>query len=104
MFSQPVAVMTPIEPDEGTPVSVKIRERINAAMIGGDGSALTRFAPEDQAAGAAINSAEHYLPLLYTFGQRLPGDEVGVFNDTLDGALSMTSYLLGDTALLKALG
>ena len=31
MFSQPVAVMTPIEPDEGTPVSVKIRERIAAA-------------------------------------------------------------------------
>lgn len=84
--------------------ALTFRERINAAMIGGDGSALTRFAPEDQAAGAAINSAEHYLPLLYTFGQRLPGDEVGVFNDTLDGALSMTSYLLGDTALLKALG
>ena len=31
MSSQPVADMTPIPPDEGTPVSVKIRERIAAA-------------------------------------------------------------------------
>ena len=29
------------------------------------------------------------------------GDEVGIFNDTIDGALSMTSYLIGDPALLK---
>jgi len=73
-------------------------------MLADDRAALTAFAPEDRAAGAAINSAEHYIPLLYTLGARLPGDGVGVFNDTLDGALSMTSYLVGDTALLKDLG
>ena len=66
-------------------------------------AALTRFSGDDQAAALAINSAEHYLPLLYTLGARLPGDEVGVFNDTLDGALSMTSYLIGETALLTDL-
>ncbi|WP_088309365.1 4,5-DOPA dioxygenase extradiol [Novosphingobium sp. B 225] len=83
--------------------ALEFRERVNRAMIENDHAALTRFAPDDRAAGAAINSAEHYLPLLYTLGARLPGDEVGVFNDTLDGALSMTSYLLGDTALLTEL-
>ena len=31
MSSQPTADMTPTHPDEGTPVSVKIRERIQAA-------------------------------------------------------------------------
>jgi len=82
--------------------AVEFQSRINAAMIAGDRAALSTFAADDQAAGAAINSAEHYLPLLYTAGWQLPGDAVGVFNDSIDGALSMTSYLIGDTALLKA--
>lgn len=76
------------------------RSRINAAVTADDHAALTQFAPDDEAAGAAINSAEHYLPLLYTVGARLPGDDVGIFNDSVDGALSMTSYLIGDTAPL----
>ncbi|MBA3053872.1 MAG: 4,5-DOPA dioxygenase extradiol [Sphingomonadales bacterium] len=79
------------------------RTRINRAVTDNDARALTTFAADDQSAAAAINSAEHYLPLLYAVGARLPGDAVGVFNDTVDGALSMTSYLIGDTAPLAAL-
>lgn len=82
--------------------AVHFQARIDAAVSAADHAALTRFAPDDQAAAAAINSAEHYLPLLYVVGARLPGDRVGVFNNTIDGALSMTSYLIGDTALLPA--
>ncbi len=80
--------------------AVEFQSRVSTAVVGDDRVALTQFAPDDQAAAAAINSAEHYLPLLYAVGTRLPGDEVGVFNDTIDGALSMTSYLIGDAALL----
>ncbi len=83
--------------------AVDFQARINAAVIANDRAGLTTFAADDQAAAAAINSAEHYLPLLYAAGWRLPGDDVGVFSDSVDGALSMTSYLIGDTALLKAL-
>ncbi|MFM5916873.1 MAG: 4,5-DOPA dioxygenase extradiol [Novosphingobium sp.] len=83
--------------------AVDFQRRTNAAVIAGDHAALTRFAPGDEAAAAAINSAEHYLPLLYPVGARLPGDEVGVFNDTIDGALSMTAYLIGDTSLLAGI-
>jgi len=79
------------------------RTRINAAVRDDDYPALTRFSADDQPAAAAINSAEHYLPLLYAVGARLPGDAVRVFNDTVDGALSMTSYLIGDPAPLTAL-
>lgn len=75
--------------------AVEFRDRINAALIAGDEDALTHFAPDDTAAAMAINSAEHYLPLLYVAGARLPGDEVTIFNDTIDGALSMTSAMLG---------
>lgn len=82
--------------------AVEFQTRINAAVASEDHAALTQFSADDQAASAAINSAEHYLPLLPIVGARLPGDEVGVFNDSIDGALSMTSYLIGDTALLAA--
>jgi len=81
----------------------EFQHRVNAAVIADDRAALTRFAPDDQHAVAAVNSAEHYLPLLVTLGARLPGDAVSLFNDRVDGALSMTSYLFGDTAQLAAL-
>ncbi len=42
-------------------------------------------------------------PLLYAAGDRLPGDEVTRFNDTLDGALTMTSVLYGDASLLTGI-
>jgi len=83
--------------------AVDFQTRINAAVTAGDHAALTRFGADDQAAAAAINSAEHYLPLLYIAGARLPGDDVGIFNDTISGALSMTSYVIGDTAPLAAI-
>ena len=83
--------------------ALDFQARITAAVRAGDETALTSFAPGDEAAELAINSAEHYLPLLYAVGSRLPGDEIGVFNDTIDGALTMTSYLFGDTSLLKTL-
>jgi 4,5-DOPA dioxygenase extradiol len=82
--------------------AVEFQQRINRAVLDDDTSALTTFAADDQAAALAINSAEHYLPLLYAVGARLPGDEVGLFNDSIDGSMSMTSYLIGDTELLKA--
>ena len=84
--------------------ALDFRARSNAAILAGDIAALTRFAADDRAAANAINSAEHYLPLLYVLGVRQPDDGAGLFNDTLDGALSMTSVLLGDTALLPGIG
>lgn len=84
--------------------AAQFQQRITRAVVEDDHAALTSFAPDDQAAALAINSAEHYLPLLYAVGARLPGDDVGVFADTIDGALSMTSYLFGDTQLLSTPG
>ena len=83
--------------------AVEFRARTNAAIVAGDLPALTRFADGDEAAAKAINSAEHYIPLLYTLGMRLPGDDAALWNDTLDGALSMTSVLIGDAGLVAGL-
>jgi 4,5-DOPA dioxygenase extradiol len=84
--------------------ALDFQARITAAVLADDPATLTDFAPDDQAAALAINSAEHYLPLLYAVSWRLPGDAVGVFNDSVDGALSMTSYLIGDQAPLLTVG
>jgi 4,5-DOPA dioxygenase extradiol len=78
--------------------AVEFQDRINAAVVGADHAILTQFAFDDRSATQAINGAEHYLPLLYAAGARLPGDEVSVFNDKIDGALSMTSYVIGGPA------
>ncbi|MEJ6009084.1 4,5-DOPA dioxygenase extradiol [Novosphingobium aquae] len=83
--------------------ALDIGRRVVAAAQAGDDAALAYFAPDDRAAAMAINSAEHYLPLLYVIGARLPGDEVAVFNDDVDGALSMTSFLVGDPGLLEGI-
>lgn len=74
--------------------------RINAALLADDRPALLDLSGDD--ARLAVNSGEHYLPLLYAAGARLPGDEVALFNDTVDGALSMTSVLFGDPAYAPA--
>ena len=73
----------------------EFRHRINRAVMENNTAALTRFPADDRHAATAVNSAEHYLPLLYAVGARLPGDELAVFNDNIDGALSMTSYRFG---------
>ncbi|MBV1687250.1 4,5-DOPA dioxygenase extradiol [Novosphingobium sp. G106] len=75
--------------------AVDFRARTNAAILAGDDAALLHFASEDDAAAKAINSGEHYLPLLYALGARRQGDDTKLLNDTLDGALSMTSVLIG---------
>lgn len=76
------------------------RSRINTALLTGDNAALLDLDGED--ARLAVNSGEHYLPLLYAAGARLPGDAVTLFNDTVDGALSMTSVLFGEAAYAPA--
>ena len=48
MSSQPAADMTPTPPDEGTPVSVKIRERLAAAR--------KRFHANDNIADALLRT------------------------------------------------
>ena len=85
------------------PWAGEFRQRINTALLEGDHATLTRLEAGDDAAAKAVNSGEHYLPLLYIAGAQLAGDKVGLFNDSLDGALSMTSVLIGDITPLGAL-
>ncbi len=83
--------------------AVDFRQRTNTALLERQDVALTTFAANDRSAAAAINSGEHYVPLLYPLGARHVDDDVALFNDTLDGALSMTSVLWGDASLVAGL-
>ena len=85
------------------PWAVDFRMRTNAAILSGDHRVLTDLSEDDRSAQLAVNSGEHYLPLLYTLGTRQEDDDIALFNDTLDGALSMTSVLVGDTAPLNSI-
>ena len=79
------------------------RDTVNSALEAGDTATLLAAAEgRNPDAELAVNSGEHFLPLLYAAGARLPGDEVAVFNDTLDGALSMTSVGFGEIELALA--
>lgn len=79
------------------------RARTNNALLNRRDADLTAFTPEDRAAQAAVNSGEHYVPLLYPLGTRHQDDEVALFNDTMDGALTMTSVLWGDASMVAGL-
>jgi 4,5-DOPA dioxygenase extradiol len=83
--------------------AIDFRERTNAAILANDTERLALFAEDDRPAQLAVNSGEHYIPLLYAMGAWQPGDAARLFNDTLDGSLSMTSALIGDTALLDGI-
>jgi 4,5-DOPA dioxygenase extradiol len=43
----------------------------------------------------SINSAEHYLPLLYVLGAAADDDAIGWFNDDVFAGISMTSVVMG---------
>jgi 4,5-DOPA dioxygenase extradiol len=79
--------------------AVDFQRRVNAAIVHRDADALTHFAAADEAAALAINSGEHYLPLLYTLGLRGMDEPVTLFNDEVDGSLSMTSLVIGMDAM-----
>jgi 4,5-DOPA dioxygenase extradiol len=54
-----------------------------------------------QDARMAAPTPEHYWPLLYLLGARLPGDRARLFNDRIEhGSLGMTSVVLEGAAEL----
>jgi 4,5-DOPA dioxygenase extradiol len=54
---------------------------------------LAEYQGLGRAAQLAINSAEHYLPMLYALALQEPGEEVWYFNDVaVAGSLTMTSF------------
>ncbi len=74
-------------------------ENFNAATIAkikaGDLAALADYRTLAPQAELSVPSEEHYLPLLYVVAVRQPGEPVEIFNDSGEGAIRMTSVIVG---------
>jgi 4,5-DOPA dioxygenase extradiol len=73
----------------------RFNDTAKALILAGDHDPLIDWETLGPDAQAAINSAEHYLPLLYVLGAQGPNDPVSFFTDEVFAALSMTGVKVG---------
>ncbi len=71
-------------------------DAMRGAIRSGDHTRLVDFHEQGRAFDLAINSGEHFLPLLYALALQDKGEQAVLFNDEpLAGALTMTSVWIG---------
>ena len=75
--------------------SPRFNETAKRLIVERDHEPLIEHANLGPDAALSINSAEHYLPLLYVLGASRPEDPVSFFNDEVFAGISMTSVLFG---------
>lgn len=81
------------EKDYAHPWAREADTLIRDAVLKRDFETLTAFESFPQSMQWAINSAEHYIPLLYMLGATDANESVSVFNaKAVAGALTMTSF------------
>jgi 4,5-DOPA dioxygenase extradiol len=71
-------------------------QKVKQWVLAGDHEAMIEYQKQGREAELAINSAEHYLPLLYTLGLQDEGEPISFFADKMSyGAISMRSIKVG---------
>jgi len=71
-------------------------KKVSQWILDDDHDPIIQFEKQGHDAQLAINSAEHYLPLLYTLGLKDEGEPVSFFADKVTyGSLSMRSVKVG---------
>jgi 4,5-DOPA dioxygenase extradiol len=78
--------------------SPRFNETAKRLIAAGDHQPLIDHASLGDDAAMSINSAEHYLPLLYVLGAAGSGETPGFFNDDVFAGISMTSVVFGAAA------
>jgi len=73
----------------------RFNETAKALILAGDHGPLIDWEGLGHDAEISINSAEHYLPLLYVLGAQDPGEAVSFFTDDVFAAISMTGVRVG---------
>lgn len=82
--------------DQAFDWAVEFDSRIKKWVLDRDHQPLIDFQQEGQAAKLSINSAEHYLPFLYTLAASEPEDHIQFFNEKIwGGSLSMRCVQFG---------
>lgn len=80
---------------EAPPWAERFNARAKALILAGDHDALIDWRGLGPDAEASINSAEHYLPLLYVLGAAGQDEPISFFNDDVWAAISMTGVKVG---------
>jgi len=75
--------------------AVRFNEAVKQRILAHDHRELIHYQALGADAEASINSAEHYLPLLYVLALQGPDEPVDFFNDDVVAAISMTSVRVG---------
>lgn len=75
--------------------AARFNDEARRLILAGDHRALADYDGLGQDAALAINSAEHYLPLLYVLALGTPGEATRIFNDQVFAAISMLSLVVG---------
>jgi 4,5-DOPA dioxygenase extradiol len=71
--------------------------RVKQWILDGDNDSIIHYEKYGHAAELAVNTEEHYLPLIYVLGLKHPQDKVGFFNEKVwGGSLSMRCFRFGD--------
>ncbi|ADG11885.1 4,5-DOPA dioxygenase extradiol [Caulobacter segnis] len=81
---------------ETLPWAERFNETAKALILAGDHDPLIDWRSLGPDAEASINSAEHYLPLLYVLGAAGKDEPVSFFNDDVFAAISMTGVKVGE--------
>jgi 4,5-DOPA dioxygenase extradiol len=70
--------------------------RVKQWILDDDHNPIIQFEEQGRVAVLAINSAEHYLPLLYILGLKAPGEPVSFFAEKIwGGSISMRCVQIG---------
>ena len=77
--------------------ALRFRSQANSLIEQHNHTALCDYRALGTDAALAINSAEHFIPLLYALALRSDDDTLRFFNDEVFSAMSMTSVIFGDT-------
>ncbi len=83
---------------EGEPFdwAVEFDRRVKGWILAEKHDPIVHYENQDRPAELSINSAEHYLPLLYVLGAMQPGEAVSFFNEQVfAGSLSMRCVRIG---------
>jgi 4,5-DOPA dioxygenase extradiol len=83
---------------EGKPFewAVDFDRQVKDWILHAEHDPIIQYEKQGRAAELAINSAEHYLPLLYVLGAMQPGEPVAFFNENIfAGSLSMRCVRIG---------
>lgn len=79
-------------PEEKLDWAEESNENFKKLIIQRDAKELSKAHAISHSAELAINSAEHYIPALYGLGFGADEERMEFFNDSLESAISMTSF------------